>query len=328
MDTPRLQLAATRRSEGRATFQRDVERGLSASPRRLSCRFFYDRVGSEIFEEICALPEYYLTRAEDEILREHSAEIVGEMPRRCALVELGSGSAHKTRRLIEACLARERDLLYVPIDISRTMLEHSSRSLLDAYPGLTVRALAAEYEDGLEMLRDDAVEPKLVLWLGSNVGNYDRASAAGFLARLSSRMGKRDRLLLGVDLRKDSRTLELAYDDPAGVTARFNLNLLARIDRELGASFENAQFRHVATYDPIVGRVQMFLESVVDQAVWIEALERSFSFTAGERIHTEDSYKYSPAEIESLARAGGMFVERTWCDSRTLFSSNLLAPLS
>jgi dimethylhistidine N-methyltransferase len=327
MNTSRLKLAAARPDADLAAFAREVERGLSSTPKRLACRFFYDRVGSELFEEICALPEYYLTRAEDEILRDHAAEIVGALPRRSALVELGSGSAHKTRRLIEACLAREGALVYVPIDISRTMLEQSARTLVDAYPGLSVRALATEYEDGLRTLKQDRVEPKLVLWLGSNVGNFDRASAVRFLTRLASWMGERDRLLIGIDLRKDASVIELAYDDPAGVTARFNLNLLARIDRELGADFQSAQFRHVASYDAREGRVQMFLESAVDQSVWIESLARSVRFTAGERIHTEDSYKYSPAEIEGLARASGMYVERTWFDSRAQFSSSLFAPL-
>ncbi len=327
MNTPRLKLAAARPDAERAAFLAEVERGLSSTPKRLACRFFYDRIGSELFEEICALPEYYLTRAEDEILGDHAAEIVAGMPPESALVELGCGSAHKTRRLIEACLARDGALVYAPIDISRTMLERSARSLVDAYPALSVRALAAEYEDGLRMLKEDRVEPKLVVWLGSNVGNFDRASAARFLARLSSWMGDHDRLLIGIDLRKEASVLELAYDDPAGVTARFNLNLLARIDRELGAEFQSAEFRHVALYDARAGRVQMFLESVDDQSVWIESLSRSIPFVAGERIHTEDSYKYSPVEIEGLARAGGMYVERTWFDSRAQFSSSLFAPL-
>lgn len=327
MESPRLQLAFGRPESGRADLLQDVERGLAATPKRLACRFFYDETGSELFEEICALPEYYLTRAEDEILGDRGSEIVSELAPQSALVELGCGSAHKTRRLIEACLAQSPHLVYVPIDISRTMLERSARALVERYPGLSVRALAAEYEEGLRLLNEDRVEPKLVLWLGSNVGNFDRAAAARFLARLSSWMGEHDRLLIGIDLRKEKHVLDRAYDDPAGVTARFNLNLLARIDRELGGSFHQARFRHVAAYDASAGRVEMFLESEVEQDVWIAALERSYHFAAGERIHTEDSYKYSPAEIQALARAGGMSVTRTWFDSQSRFSSSLFAPL-
>lgn len=322
----RLAIAIAREVRPEADLAQEVERGLASHPKRLPCRFFYDEAGSDLFEEICARPEYYLTRAEDEILRVHGAEIVGAMDEGFALVELGSGSARKTRHLIDASFARSPALLYVPIDISRTMLEASARSLVNAYPGLSVRALAAEYEDGLRVLSEDRVEPKLVLWLGSNVGNFDRSEAAKFLRRLRTWMGIDDRLLIGIDLRKDPRVIELAYDDAGDVTARFNLNLLTRINRELGGHFVLSGFRHVACYDAVAGRVEMYLESRIDQEVMIDRLERSFRFDAGEVIHTEDSHKYSLEEIETLARAGGFAVVHTWFDSNARFSSSLLAP--
>lgn len=309
-----------------ADLAREVERGLTAWPKRLPCRFFYDEVGSELFEEICALPEYYLTRAEDEILRTRAAEIVGSVPDGSAIVELGSGSARKTRHVIEAGLERSRALVYIPIDISPAALARSARELVATFARLTVRALAAEYSEGLRLLRSESAGPMLVLWLGSNVGNFDRAEAARFLSRLSLGMAPDDRLLVGIDLRKDRRVLEAAYDDAAGVTARFNKNLLVRINKDLGGAFDPELFRHVAPYDEVAGRVSMYLESRIEQNVEIAAIERSVHFARGERLHTEDSYKYSPREIEELARAGGFEVESTWLDDRARFSVNLLRP--
>ncbi|MFN0243039.1 MAG: L-histidine N(alpha)-methyltransferase [Planctomycetota bacterium] len=309
-----------------AELAREVERGLLARPKRLPCRFFYDDAGSELFEEICALPEYYLTRAEDEILRAQAAGIVASVPDDSAFVELGSGSARKTRHVIEAGLERSRSLVYIPIDISPAALAQSARELVATFPRLTVRALAAEYGEGLRLLRAESGGPMLVLWLGSNVGNFERVEAARFLTRLSLGMAADDRLLVGIDLRKDRRVLEAAYDDSAGVTARFNKNLLVRINRDLGAAFDPDSFRHVAQYDEVAGRISMYLESRVEQEVAIPALECSVRFARGERIHTEDSYKYSLREIDELARGGGFQVDATWLDDHGRFSVNLFRP--
>src|SRR5258708_1154848 len=290
--TPRLQVHAYDRNGQRAEFARAVEDGLTVSPKRLPSRFFYDEQGSLLFEEICALPEYYLTRTERQILCEHAAEIAGMFPEEIALVELGSGSAAKTRILIEALLHRHATLRYLPIDISPTILEESSLDLLRSYPRLEIVAVAAEYEEGLLRLQAETGRPKLILWLGSNVGNLDREEAARFLRGVRETMTDRDRLLMGVDLRKDRITLEQAYDDSRGVTARFNLNLLARINQELRGQFDLARVRHRAVFNEPMGRVEMYLDSPSPQRVRIEALDLEVSFAAGESIHTENSYKY------------------------------------
>ncbi len=311
----------------RAAFARDVRAGLTASPKRLPCCYFYDDEGSRLFEAICELPEYYLTRAEREILQEHAGELVSRFPERITLVELGSGSAAKTRILIDAFLRRRETLRYVPVDISGSALEDSARSLLRDYPALEILAVAGEYHDGIHHLAAEADHPKLILWLGSSIGNLDRPAAATFLRRLRSTMSPRDRLLVGIDLRKDRAVLEPAYDDTQGVTARFNLNLLTRINRELGGTFDLQSFRHSAVYDEEAGRIEMYLISMRAQSVWIEHLGLTASFAAGEAIHTENSHKYSSAEIEALAADAGLGIEQQWRDADRCFSLNLFAPV-
>lgn len=327
IDTPeRLQIIEFDVEGHRAAFARDVGVGLTAAPKWLPCRYFYDAQGSLLFEEICELPEYYLTRTERQILAERAPEIAGRFPEPIALVELGSGSAAKTRLLIEAFLRRHRCLRYVPVDISPSILEDSSLALLEEYPRLEIVAVAAEYADGLAHLRAVTDHPKLILWLGSNVGNLDRPRAAAFMRQVRRTMTERDRLLIGIDLRKERATLERAYDDSRGVTAQFNLNLLARINDELGGRFDLGAFRHRAIYNEALGRVEMHLESLRAQRVRIDALEMEVSFAAGETIHTENSYKYSPAEIEALCGTSGFRVEQQWLDDESRFSVNLLAP--
>lgn len=325
MTRDRFDLIAADAAEQRAAFAGDVEAGLTARPKRLSCRYFYDQWGSLLFEKICELPEYYLTRTEREILCARADEIAAGFPQEIALVELGSGSAAKTRLLIEAFRRRHQALRYVPIDISPTILEESSLALLDEYPGLEIVAVSAEYHEGLRQLQEENDRPKLILWLGSNVGNFDPPAAASFLRRVGESMTGCDRLLLGIDLRKERELLERAYDDAGGVTARFNLNLLARINRELGGQFDLAAFRHRAVYNESAGRVEIYLDSRHAQRARIDALDLEIPFAAGEPIHTENSYKYSQAEIQRLARDAGLRVERQWLDDKSRFSVNLLA---
>jgi len=311
----------------RTAFARDVRAGLTGSPKRLPCCYFYDDEGSRLFEAICELPEYYLTRAEREILQEHAGELASRFPERITLVELGSGSAVKTRILIDAFLRRHETLRYVPVDISGSALEDSARSLLRDYPALEILAVAGEYHDGIRHLAVEADHAKLILWLGSSIGNLDRPAAATFLRRLRSTMSPRDRLLVGIDLRKARAVLEPAYDDTQGVTARFNLNLLTRINRELGGTFDLQHFRHCAVYDEEAGRIEMYLISTRAQSVWIEHLGLTASFAADEAIHTENSHKYSSAEIEGLAADAGLGIEQQWRDAGRRFSLNLFAPV-
>jgi dimethylhistidine N-methyltransferase len=308
-------------------FGDEVERGLTAHPKSLPCRFLYDAEGSEIFEAICDLPEYYPTRTEHSILERHADDIASHFHSPITLAELGSGSSTKTRLLIEALLRSQGKLRYLPVDISRTILDQSARELLDSYEGLEIHAIASEYRVGLSHLGREQRRPKLIAWLGSNIGNFSRDEAAGFVSGIRSSMSSDDHVLFGIDLRKDRERLESAYDDVQGVTADFNLNLLARINRELGGSFRLDRFAHRATWSPEEGRVKLDLVSRVDQEVEIRELGLAVKFLAGEAIHTEDSYKYSLEEIDALAARSGLRVVERWLDDRAWFSLNLLAPV-
>jgi dimethylhistidine N-methyltransferase len=324
--TQSFTLIAGPRQDRRAAFARDVCAGLTASPKFLSCCYFYDPEGSRLFEEICTLPEYYLTRAEREILQTHAEELVARLRSDMRLVELGSGSSSKTRHLLSALVRRQSSLHYVPIDICSIILQETSLALQRDFPALQITALAMEYHYGLRHLQRMAKQPQLVLWLGSNVGNFHRDEAAEFLAEVRRLMTQEDRLLMGVDLRKNRDVLEPAYDDARGVTAEFNLNILARINRELQADFDLDAFRHIATYNDEAGRIEMYLVSTRPQRVTIRALELSIELAEGEPIHTENSYKYSLAEIGTLATAAGFHVTDQWFDKERRFSANLLAP--
>jgi dimethylhistidine N-methyltransferase len=308
------------------TFGQDLARGLTSESKRLSCHWFYDEVGSQLFEQICELPEYYLTRCERSILEKRAAEIAAGFDTVTTLVELGSGSASKTRLLIEAFLKRHGRLVFAPIDISKSMLEQSATALLEDYPELEIRAFAGRYESGLDHLARSQMSPRLTLWLGSSVGNLDRREAARFLRQVRSGMGELDRMLIGIDLRKDWLTLERAYDDSQGVTARFDLNLLDRCNRELGGDFDLSAFVHRATWREPEGRVESHLVSLRDQCVRIEALDLDVAFAAGEAVHTENSYKYSEDEIDQLASGSGMTCETRWLDADGLYSLNLFRP--
>jgi L-histidine N-alpha-methyltransferase len=323
----RFNLIAASTSKRLAAFAHDVRQGLTSTPKYLPCCYFYDGEGSLLFEEISELPEYYLTRAEREILEGRATEIASWSTSPLTLVELGSGSAAKTRLLIEAFLHRQGALRYIPIDICSVMLEDSSRHLLQDYPGLEILALAADYRDGLRHLRAAVRGPKLILWLGSNIGNFDRPEAVEFLQYVRKTMTAGDGLLVGIDLRKDPAVLEQAYDDAQGVTAEFNLNLLTRINRELGGHFDVAAFQHRAVYNEPLGRIEIYLVSKQSQQVRIDNLDLEVRLAAGEAIHTENSYKYSAEEIETLAASAGFGIGDQWLDQQRRFSSNLLLPV-
>ncbi len=323
VDEPRLHLIADTLPDLRDAFARDFVAGLKEMPKRLSCRFLYDEEGSQLFEEICAQPEYYLTRAEAEILEENATAFTRLFDERPDVVELGSGSAVKTRRVLDAFLETFGELTYRPIDISRHALEDSGRALLEAFASLEVRGVAAEYVDGLRASASPDGRPRLVLWLGSSIGNFHRDEAAAFLTHVASTLTEKDALLVGMDLRKDRAVLEEAYDDAAGVTARFNKNLLARANRELGASFDLDAFRHRAHWNEEDGRVEMYLDSLREQDVAIEAFGESYRFFEGEATHTENSYKYGEAEIDALARAAGLVRGESWSDAENRFHLEL-----
>ena len=311
-----------------AAFAADVRRGLSARPKFLEPKHFYDELGSALFAAICALPEYYLTRAESAILAAHAGEMVAGVAAPLRLVELGSGDAVKTRYLIEAAFARQPALEYRPIDISESALEASSRRLLGAYPGLRVTPWVGDYGQGLAALAREPPAPDgvqtLVLFLGSTLGNLHPPQAQELLRGIRAVLRPGGAFLLGADLKKSEEILLPAYDDPLGVTSAFNLNHLARINRELGGDFDLHRFRHRARYDRDHGRIEIHIESLADQVVPIRALGLKVSFAAGETILSECSYKYDPQQVADLATGAGLTVAASWSDPDGYFLSSLL----
>ncbi len=311
------------RQDGLADFAGDVRRGLSAHPKQLFPKHLYDELGSQLFEAICHVDEYYLTRAEKEILSHRADDIVASIPQCRTLIELGSGSAEKTRKIIEAMLRHQIELLFIPVDISASALEKSSRALLAAYPALRIEAYAADYLEGLAAMQPLASGPALILFLGSNIGNFEKAEALAFLRAIRRMLRKGDALLLGADLKKDRATLEAAYNDALGVTRAFIVNELARINRELGGNFDLWAFGLRSVYNEEAGCVEVYLESLRSQSVNIRSLDLTVSFAAGERIHMEYSYKYSVDDLSSMAAESGLELTSTWLDERQRFSSNL-----
>ena len=305
------------------SFAEDVRAGLTASPKRLLPKYFYDDLGSSLFDSICLLPEYYLTRAEDEILDRHAKEIVAEVGTPIDLIELGSGSAVKTRRIITAILERQPSLRYRPIDISPSALKASTEALSREYPNIRVDGIAADYLEGLKHISRNGSVRTMVLFLGSNIGNFEPHDAVNTLRAVHDVLEDNDVLLLGADLKKDRAVLEAAYDDAEGVTAAFNLNVLARINRELGGGFDLKKFAHLARYDEELGRVEMHLASREAQTVPISALGMKVRFERGETIHTESSYKYDRERLADLANLTGFELTNTWTDAAGKFSSNL-----
>ncbi len=323
----RLELIETEHEESLDAFAHDVCKGLNSQPKYLSCRYFYDERGSALFEAICDLPEYYLTRAERQIITRRADEIVALFAGPASLIELGSGSAVKTRLLIDALLRHQDALHYAPIDISRSALEQSALALLKDYESLDVTGVIGLYEEGLALLRQQIAGPRLVLWLGSSVGNFEEATAVRFLREVAASMEKDDRLLIGMDLDKDPALLESAYDDAQGVTAEFNLNLLTRINDTFAADFDLRHFAHRAHYNIEKRRIEMHLESLRPQTVCIDGLEMEISFAAGEKVHSENSHKYRREDIAGLLKRSAFALEHQYFDDEQHFSLNLARPL-
>ena len=319
----RLVLHNLLRKNGRAEFAGDIRGGLSAQPKYLFAKYLYDDLGSQLFEAICRLDEYYLTRAESEILTRYADEITESVPGNKTLIELGSGGASKTRTIIESLLNRQPELLFIPVDISALALESSSRSLLRSYSQLRIEAYAADYFEGLAALRDQQAGRILALFLGSNIGNFEMDQGITFLKAIRAVLREGDALLLGADLKKDANILEAAYGDALGVTQAFILNQLARINRELGASFDLSQFKLRSIYNAGAGRVEVYLESTREQTVNIASLNLIIALNEGERIHVENSYKFDLDQLSKMAAASGFKRTHTWFDERGLFSSSL-----
>src|ERR1700704_7001741 len=304
--------------EQTSIFARDAIGDLSQHPKRLSPKYFYDATGSELFEAITRLPEYYPTRTELKILRDHGSEIAATIPNGAALVEFGAGATTKVRLLLESC-----DFgAYVPVDISGDFLNAQADALRKDFPGLDVHPVAADFTAPFALPAEIAGMPKVGFFPGSTLGNFEPHEASAFLRSAREILGGAAQMILGVDLEKNERVLYDAYNDAAGVTARFNLNVLVRINRELGGNFDTAGFTHRAIYNRDRHRIEMHLISRKAQTMRI--LGRSFAFRAGESIHTESSYKYSVDRFAALARGSGWKPTASWTDAGGMFSVHAL----
>ncbi len=285
--------------------------------------YLYDALGSELFNRICEQPEYYLTRVEQQILENMASELTSWLPSGTQLVELGSGSAKKTRILIESMIERFGQLRYVPIDISESALRDSSESLVNDYAQLSIVAFSCEYNDGLSELHRFDDRPQLITWLGSSIGNLGREEATRFLIEIASQMTEHDRLLVGIDLCKSPDILENAYNDSQGVTATFSKNILTCMNRELGGHFDLNTFDHHARFVNNPGRIETSLVSNISQAVKLDSLQLSACFEAGEKLYIEESHKYTLPEINALAQTSGLNLLRQWLDEDQMYSLNL-----
>lgn len=303
-------------------FRRDVLEGLGKPQKSIPCKYLYDARGSELFEQICELDEYYPTRTELSIMEAHSPRIAERLGAACTLIEYGSGSSRKTRLLLDHL---ERPAAYVPIDISRAALERSAAELSQGYPSLDIRPLCADYTEAFEVPdHEKEASRRVVYFPGSTIGNLSPDEARSFLEEIGRVVGPDGAFLGGVDLKKDPDVLEAAYNDRNGVTAEFNLNLLARVNRELEADFDLGTFRHHAFYNEGEGRIEMHLVSEIEQTATVDGVR--IAFEQGESIHTECSYKYAREDFASLASEAGFGVDAVWTDPNDLFSVQYLTP--
>lgn len=302
---------------------REVFRGLSSRPKTLPPRLFYDEAGSALFEQITELPEYYLTATEQAIFERHALAMVRAAGAASTIIELGAGTARKTMLVLRAALHLHRSVTFIPVDVSSYALEVAQRRVTAELPQVAVHPLVMDYTGKISPL-SRLPGRKLVLYIGSSIGNFEPMAASGLLRRLRSSLAPGDSLLLGTDMQKPAEILLRAYDDSAGVTADFNLNILARINREFDADFELANFAHCVRWNHRDSRIEMHLRSRIRQSVRINILGLTVNFDPGETIHTENSYKFTPSMIEALASNAGLGIEQTWCDERNWFAVTLL----
>jgi dimethylhistidine N-methyltransferase len=302
-------------------FLEEVLHGLGAEQKSLPCKYLYDARGSQLFEEICALDEYYPTRTEFEIMDQYVEDMAFQIGSEALLIEYGSGSSRKTRLLLDAL---HEPAGYVPIDISREILAESAAAIARRYPDLDIRPLCADYLAPVAVpTLKKPIRRRVVYFPGSTIGNFEPAEALEFLARMARQVGGGGGVLIGVDLRKDPAELERAYDDAQGVTAEFNRNLLVRINRELEADFPVGVFRHEALWNADLGRIEMHL--VCSEACHVTIGDRAIRFGAGEYIHTENAYKYDVSEFEALAVKAGLVPRTVWTDTSEKFSVHYFA---
>lgn len=308
-----------------SSFAVDVESGLSKYPKQLSSKYFYDAVGDQLFQDIMAMPEYYLTNCEYEIFSEQKVDILealGDHP--FELIELGAGDGTKTKILLEHFLREQANFTYRPIDISGNVLEQLITACAQTFPQLEVEAVEGDYIEALAQIHEEHnARRKVVLFLGGNIGNFPLPQAKDFLSELARCLDPGDFLLTGFDLKKDPNVIQAAYDDPAGITAAFNLNLLHRINKELGGNFDLDQFFHWETYNPLNGEARSYIVSRINQTVKIDQLHLSVHFEAWEAIAVEVSAKYGERDIRQLAQGTGFQIKTNFTDKRQFFMDSL-----
>ncbi len=300
----------------------EVMNGLMARRKTLPCKLFYDDRGSALFEEITRLPEYYLTRIELEILRDRGKEIALAAGSPVSIMELGAGTATKTGTLVRAFARRQMRVKYFPVDISPAALAEAKKRIRDECPGVVIRPVIADFSNGFGFLQNIPGR-KIVLYLGSSIGNFDWHAATAMLRKVRDRLNSGDALLLGTDMVKSPEILVPAYNDAQGVTAEFDKNILVRLNREFDADFDLDSFRHVAEWNPLRSRMEIYLESTRAQAVTLRTRGLIVKFAAGERIHTENSYKYTEQMVETMLCVSGFKLEKTWYDRRRWFGLHL-----
>lgn len=314
----------SQQSDSLRQFAQDVLMGLSENRKRISSKYFYDAKGSDLFTEITQLPEYYLFNCEREILQTHKDALADQFGSRpLCLVELGAGDGRKTCILLDHFLKREMPLHYAFIDVSQAAVEGLEGDLSARFPSLSYSALVGDYLDGLSWLDANQQGAKAVLFMGSSIGNFDAKGTVSFLRTLWRHLNRGDFLLIGFDLRKDYSLISKAYNDPLGVHRRFNLNLLTRINRELGGNFDLDQFFHYASYNPDLHAMESFLVSKKEQCVFLKSIQKNFHFNAYESIHVEYSHKYLLSEIESYAHYSGYRIRQHYLDAKQHYACSL-----
>ena len=320
----KLQYFKPHASKIEKTFAEEISSSLNRDSKFITPKFFYDKKGSDLFEKICTLPEYYPTRTEISILKNLQTELPSFIDDSFRLVELGSGASVKTRLLLDIFTKIQQTTEYFPIDISEILTE-SSEQLLQDYDNIRITGIIDTYEGGLEFLKNYDNKNNLILFLGSSFGNFSPADGKIFLEKINSTMKSGDLFLIGLDLVKDSQILESAYDDAHGVTAEFNLNVLSRINDELDADFNLNNFSHYSTYNKEDQRIEMYLKSLVNQSVIISKFNLSLNLEKNELIHTEYSHKYTLEQIKILLESTGFKINHTWSDENNHFSLTLVS---
>ncbi len=320
----RLQYFKPHSTKIEKTFAEEISSSLTNNSKFINPKFFYDKKGSELFEKICALPEYYPTRTEISILKNLQKELSSYLDDTFRLVELGSGASVKTRLILDVFTKLQSKTEYFPIDISEILTE-SSELLLRDYDGLHITGIIDSYEGGLEFLKTYDDKKNLIIFLGSSFGNFTPKDGYEFLQKINSTMKDDDLFLIGLDLVKDKEILESAYDDSQGVTAKFNLNVLSRINDELDADFELNNFAHHAIYNDKEQRIEMYLQSLVNQSVIVSKSNLSLNLMKNELIHTEHSHKYRLSQIEDILTKSGFDIKHMWLDDKRHFSLTLVS---